>query len=225
VILAPTTYYDKIALRANVGDWICFEQIFRYLCYAPLEKLKPIRTVVDAGANIGLSSIFFTKRLNSPEIIALEPEESNFCQAVRNTKHLYNVKMLKAALWPRKQRLWIHNLTRSGSLGYQVTAISNPKKQEVASFEVLTIPEILDQRGWTTLDLLKIDIEGGERELFGDESCNQWLNKVRVIVVELHDKLMPGCSTAFCRAMATLENIEMSISGENIIIVNKNVAE
>ena len=123
VELSPTAYYDCLSLRPNSGDWIAFEQIFRYLCYGALEPLAPIRTVIDAGANIGLASVFFSKRLGNPQIVALEPEDNNFNQAVRNTRHLPNVEVVKAALWPQHETVNIRNLETSGSLGFQVTTV------------------------------------------------------------------------------------------------------
>jgi len=222
--LRPTSYYDGLALRPNCGDWICFEQIFRYLCYGTLERLTPIRTVIDAGANIGLASVFFTKRLGAPEIVGLEPEDKNFDQAVRNTRHLPNVEILKAALWPRHEKICIRNLTTSGSLGFQVDCAPEPgvRDKQGKQVEALTITDILERRGWESLDLLKVDIEGAENELFADPLHKRWIDRVRITVIELHDWLRPGCSSVFFRAMANLENIEMSLSGENIIIVNKN---
>lgn len=221
VDLAPTPYYDSLSLRPNFADWIAFEQVFRYLCYGGLEKMGPFRTVIDAGANIGLSAVFFSKRLGAPQIVALEPEENNFKQAVYNTQTLPNVEVLGAALWPRQEPLYISNQETSGSLGFQVK--TSTEAPGAAIFKTVTIPEIMQKRGWQTLDLLKIDIEGAEKDLFEEPLHEEWLGRVRVLVIELHDWLRPGCSSAFFRAVAKLDNIEMSLSGENIIILNNNV--
>ena len=96
--------------------------------------------------------------------------------------------------------------------------------QDGSGIAALTIPEILDAEGWSTVDLIKIDIEGAEKELFEHPSHRDWLGRFRILVVELHDWLKPGCSMAFFRAIASLEEVEMSLSGENLIIVNKRVA-
>ncbi len=88
----------------------------------------------------------------------------------------------------------------------------------------LTIPEILDIEGWSTVDLLKIDIEGAEKELFEHPSHRDWQGRFRILVVELHDWLKPGCSMAFFRAIVSLKKVEMSLSGENMIIINKRMA-
>jgi hypothetical protein len=46
--------------------------------------------------------------------------------------------------------------------------------------------------------VLKVDIEGAEREVFADPSA--WIDRVGVIIVELHDRFRTGCSRAFYRA-------------------------
>jgi hypothetical protein len=47
------------------------------------------KTIVDAGANIGTSSIFFAKKYPNARVIAIEPEESNF----DFTKNMSNYKI------------------------------------------------------------------------------------------------------------------------------------
>jgi hypothetical protein len=63
--------------------------------------------------------------------------------------------------------------------------------------------------GGTTIDLLKIDIEGAELVLFGD-TAKQWLPQVRNICIELHGA---DCEEAFFNALADFE-YELEYSGE-----------
>jgi FkbM family methyltransferase len=220
ILLSPTPWYGPIVLRPNHADLIAFEQVFRYLCYGELEKMQPIRTVIDAGANIGLSAIYFSKRLNATEIIGLEPEKGNYNQAIKNTQALSTVKLLNAALWYEPSTVRISNLDTGGGLGFQV----EESRSSDDPVPAMTVTQIMHDRGWRYLDLLKIDIEGAELELFSHPSRREWINRIKVIVVELHDWIRPGCSSAFFKAMADIEEIEMTISGENLIIVNKQVA-
>lgn len=50
------------------------------------------------------------------------------------------------------------------------------------------------------VDVLKIDIEGAEREVF--KTCSPWIKKVGTIVIELHDRFVPGCTDCFREATA-----------------------
>ncbi len=71
------------------------------------------------------------------------------------------------------------------------------------------------------IDLLKIDIEGAELELF-QSNYEQWLPRVKVVVIELHDHLRPGCSSAFNNAINSI-NHRKAQQGENIIIYNQDL--
>ena len=216
VCLHPTEWYNNLFLRPHNTDYQVFNQIFRFTSYGAMESLGDIKTVIDAGANIGLSSVYFSKRLNSPEIVALEPEEKNYAQAVKNIANLTNISLLKKALWSNTGRGSILN-PESSSWDFQIVQDDN------GPIECITVSEILALKKWQTVDLFKIDIEGAEREIFESPEHMQWLNKVRIFAIEFHDNMVPGCSLAFFRAIARLESIEVLFSGENLVVINKNL--
>jgi hypothetical protein len=92
-------------------------------------------------------------------------------------------------------------------------AASNCNK---AAIPAITITDALSYINEERIDLLKLDIEGSELELFTRHS-EQWLNRVRMIAIELHDRFRPGCSEAFYSALHGRKFIQ-EISGENIFI-------
>lgn len=55
------------------------------------------------------------------------------------------------------------------------------------------------------VDLLKMDIEGSEKEVF--EDSDRWIEKVGVIAIELHEEIRPGCKLAMSRATKGFEQI------------------
>lgn len=216
VYLKATDWYDGIFLRPHNSDYEVFNQIFRFTSYGALESLGEIKTVIDAGANIGLSAVYFSKRLKNPEIVALEPEEKNFAQALKNTKKFSRIHLMNKALWSKNLRGSILK-NASTSWDFQIFPdVDGP-------VECITVSEILNRRNWETVDLLKIDIEGAEKEIFQSPEHLQWLHRVRIIVIELHDNMVPGCSLAFFRAISHLESIEFLLSGENLIVINKSL--
>ncbi len=82
--------------------------------------------------------------------------------------------------------------------------------------EAFTIPELIQSAGGGPIDILKLDIEGAEKVLFGP-GCEDWLDSVRVIMIEMHDRFAPGCSSAFYRAIAA-RDFDQLIKGENVAI-------
>jgi hypothetical protein len=81
----------------------------------------------------------------------------------------------------------------------------------------VTIRDLLGIAGGTTIDILKVDIECAEQELFGFDGA-PWLDDVGTVVIELHDWIREGNGTAFYRAISRYD-FRQFIKGENIIIV------
>ena len=92
------------------------------------------------------------------------------------------------------------------------------KKRDNDSIEVISITDLIKKYSLNFIDFLKIDIEGGEVSVFGEESNLQWLNVVKVIALEIHDEFD-------CRD--NIENLlkrngfTLSYSGELTVGVNK----
>ena len=79
-----------------------------------------------------------------------------------------------------------------------------------------TIGDILHHYDASRIDLLKLDIEGSELELFGKETAN-WLDRVEIIAVKLHDRFRPGCAHALYSSLAPRTFVQ-EIRGETIFI-------
>ena len=64
----------------------------------------------------------------------------------------------------------------------------------------VTVRELLESAGASRVDLIKIDIEGSELELFSENA--DWVASVGTLVLELHDRFRPGCREALDGALA-----------------------
>jgi FkbM family methyltransferase len=204
----------NIWLRPDTSDMDVFREVFDECEYAlPFIKIEP-RLVVDAGANIGLTSLYFATRFPQARIVAIEPETSNVELLRRNTAAMPNITVKAGALWPRKTSLSLVD-ENSAKWAFSVKEASTNGEQSI--LPAITLPEILAEAGTNYIDILKLDIEGAEKELFSHGS-QEWLSKIGVIVIELHDRLVPGCSKAFYNAILSRE-FRQVVSGQNIAIV------
>ena len=72
-----------IAIRVGTSDSTIFQQIFTEQEYGPLAALPGPSLILDCGANVGYSAIWFLNRFPSARVIAVEPDLENFrmCQA------------------------------------------------------------------------------------------------------------------------------------------------
>jgi FkbM family methyltransferase len=169
--------------------------------------------IFDIGANVGYASVYFATRFPRARIIAVEPEASNFALLERNTAAFPNVTPVHAALWPHAARLAIGN-PNDDSWAFQVNESAGSAGDSVRG---VSMDQLLEEHDVSRIDILKIDIEGAEKEVF-EPGCESWLAKTRVLVVELHDWFREGCGTAFYAATSRFPFKHFS-SGENVVLV------
>jgi FkbM family methyltransferase len=188
-------------LRTRSSDIDTYDQVIYGREY-DMPGFGNVSTIVDAGANIGLASVFFAHKFPNARIIALEPESSNFDLLSRNLRAYPNVTCLKKALWNQSGSITVFD-PGDGHWGFRTDGDGEPDEtlgKAVGKVDCISLPDLLDQFGIAKLDVLKIDIEGSEKEVF-DASAN-WIDRVDVIVAELHDRFKRGCSRAFYNATA-----------------------
>jgi FkbM family methyltransferase len=202
----------EVTLRGATTDVSCFEKVFVSKEYSLPIDYSP-QVIVDAGANTGMATLYFANRYPAARILAIEPESENFQLLQKNCAGLSNVMLMKAALWPVQRRLTISD-NGAGEWAYSVTEQSATESRNEVS--AITMEDILRKLAVSRIDLLKLDIEGSERELFSTDA-GAWLDRVEYIVVELHDRYRPGCAKALYSALAT-RNFIQEIRGENIFI-------
>ena len=87
-------------LRAGTSDVNVFEQIFVNREYDFKLHNYP-GLIIDGGANIGLASIRFANKFPRAEIIAVEPDNSNFEMLIKNTANYENIRLIKSGIWNR----------------------------------------------------------------------------------------------------------------------------
>lgn len=211
VYLTPAN--RQIAIRLETSDVRCVEQVFLANEYQVPFPGTP-RVIVDAGANIGMATLYFARKFPDAKVIAIEPEASNFALLQINCAGLENVTLIEGALWPTPGTLTIED-EHAEKWGISVVDASRAPGP-AASVSAITIPEILKRFAIAEIDLLKLDIEGAERDLFLG-SPQEWLGRVGMIAIELHDRYRPGCTQALYAALSGKE-FAQEIRGENIFI-------
>ena len=68
------------------------------------------------------------------------------------------------------------------------------------------------------IDILKLDVEGAEKDIFSKNI--DWIPKVKLLIVELHDRIVPGCSREFF-ASTSQYKFEEYRKGENFFLLRK----
>jgi FkbM family methyltransferase len=187
---------NKYILRKQTSDLVAFNQVIIHSEYSMLvefvEKyyqIEKIKYVVDAGANIGLTSLYLSTRFCNAKFLAIEPAPENFSALKSNVLHNKRTQIipLHNALWFERSSMVISNSFRDGQdWSIQVLASSS----ESGHIEALPISEILKLGGFEFIDILKMDIEGSEKKLFDSKEFLDQLLKVKFIAIELHEEVV-----------------------------------
>jgi FkbM family methyltransferase len=200
--VCPEGIRFRVFLRPNTTDTSTYRQVLvahEYDFGLPFEP----RTILDAGANIGMASVYFANRYPSAKIVAIEPEPSNFRMLEKNIAAYPCITAIRAALWPSEGEVSVVAPSgMNGSYGHWGFTVS-----EGAGTPAVTVPAVMRRLKMDGIDLLKIDIEGAELELFSG-AC-EWLEHVRCVMIETHDRLRPGCTQAV-RSVLGAPQIEKS---------------
>lgn len=144
--------------------------------------------IVDAGANIGLSTLYFSAFYPDCTVYALEPAEGTFKRLKKQVEnnHLNNIHLFNKGLWNTETSLVGDFNFRDGQDWSFRLRDALPNEKPI--FTTMTIESILKQVNSSFIDLIKIDIEGGETALFSLENDFSWLRMTKVIVIEIHDE-------------------------------------
>jgi FkbM family methyltransferase len=213
VIVRPRGREHALALRLGSSDIPTFRKVLVDCEYELPVSFEP-KTILDAGANVGLSAVYFASRFPSARIVAIEPERANFELLLRNVAPYPNVTCLRKALVGVPRTVSIVD-PGEGSWAFQAAQVGDERAAHIDEVEGVTVSEVMRTFGWTHIDLLKLDIEGSEKEVF--EAGRPWIDSVDIIVAELHDALRRGCSLAFYSATASFR--QEFHKGENVFLV------
>jgi len=183
-----------VMLRLHTSDTEAFDGVIRKREYE-LALAHPPSVIFDVGANIGLAAVWFASRFPNARVFALEPEPSNYALLCRNAAPYPGIVPIQAALWPESGTIGLVD-PGTGHWGFRTVAEATGDSGVAA----VSIPDLLARYGIDRIDLLKIDIEGAEREIFSTSA--PWIACVGVIAAELHDHLAPGATHAFEAATA-----------------------
>ncbi len=181
-----------INIRTKTSDLSVYEKVVINEEYKLPEWIDP-KTIIDAGANIGISSLYFSLIYPQAMIIAIEPESSNFAMLKDNTASQRRIHLVRAAIWNENKMLNLYGETNSD---FQVG-----DGYEGDDIDGVTLDELMRRLSIDYIDVLKVDIEGAEKEVF--DSSEKWIEKVGMLVIELHERFRPGCEKAVRNAAAT----------------------
>ncbi len=221
--------HRRIRLRTRSSDIQTYYQIFiaREYDFSHLPQAErfhsgakttasgaPPITIVDCGANVGCSVIWFATEFPGAEIVAIEPDSVNFDLLNQNVAGLGNVRTIRAALWSSQTRVVISN-PDSEPWAFRTEALGANTGRDRPLIDAVTMDVLLANHSRSASLIVKIDIEGAERDVFSKNTS--WIEDVDLLIIELHDWMLPwqGNGRAFFAAVAA-KPIDYVWRGENL---------
>ena len=174
-----------------------------------MDAVEEPQLILDCGANVGYTAVYFLTRFPRAKLIAIEPDLENFDLLQRNLAPFRSRSTaLRSAIWSHETGLtWEESSLRAGNeMGRELRP---PHQGEEPVMMGTTILDLLNKSGLDRVDILKIDIERAEKDLF-ESNFEPWLSRTDHIVIELHDK---ECKDIFFQAIAD-QNFAISNLGE-----------
>jgi FkbM family methyltransferase len=195
-----------------------FDQIFVAEEYACLLDLQQVSIVIDLGAHVGFTAAFFLSCFAGSRLIAVEPDDRNFELCRRNlAPYGDRPRLLHGAVWSRCTELSLSRATSRAGLesARQVKELELEPIPCGGRIEAWDMAALIEMAQCRTVDLLKVDIERAELELFR-EVAPAWLHKVRNLCIELHGA---DCEAVFFRSLSAFD-YDLCRSGELTICRN-----
>lgn len=192
------TKYKDLGISARLrkrpsSDMDVFRDIYLVKAYKPVAdayiknfKFDGNLNIIDAGANIGLTTIFLSQIFAKARFICIEPDSANFDSLTFNLEAngISNVEKIKGGIWSKNAHLKIVNDFRDKN----DWAFRVEETMDNTGLEAFSISYLANKYKMETIDILKIDIEGSEKEIFGDYSDQSFLAQTKCIAIEIHDE-------------------------------------
>ena len=179
--------------------------------------------IIDAGANIGASPLWFSLAYPEAFIFAIEPEINNFQLLELNTASVPHKMNFLGAIASDVGLAAVHDPGFS-DWAFRIEKIAADCAAPGSTVKTISPRAILSCTTKENLApfILKVDIEGAEADLFSEPT--DWLDQFPLVAIELHDWMFPfsGSSRSFLKAMAS-HDFDFVHRGENIFCFNRGL--
>ncbi len=200
---------SPVYFRPHTSDVGVFRGVFQAHAYACLNHVRDPGLIIDCGANVGYSALYFLQRYPNAHLIAVEPDPGNYAVLECNlAPYRDRVRLIRAGIWSHSTQLRMNETPYLDGREWarQVRECFSGENGDIPAVD---LGSLLSESGFKTISILKIDIERAEAEVFA-RNYEQWVGKVDNMAIEIHDD---ECERIFLRAIAGV-SFMLSKSGE-----------
>jgi FkbM family methyltransferase len=171
-------------LRIRWGDIYTLEEVFHQVQYKLSAPLPAQPVIVDVGAHIGVSALWFLAQYAGARLIAIEPEPENLRLLSVNLRAQPGTTVVPAAATSHNGEVTLFTAAQSA----MHSLIDHPDSTGHINVPAIRLDHYLGSQGIGWIDLLKMDVEGSEMTVL--EGLGALLNRVGRIVGEVHEGMV-----------------------------------
>jgi FkbM family methyltransferase len=179
--------------------------VFRYTFFKgyhlPPLPLNKDCTILDLGANIGLTMVDFKQTYPHCKIWGFEMDKANYLLAQKNIDGLNDCWVENKAIW--HEAGIVQYATNVEVDAYNISEQPKVNDATYQEVEAWSLEDVFEKYNLTKVDYIKMDIEGAEKSVLRTGKRN-WLKKVNCLNIEIHDP------TFLSEAMQILESFGFS---------------
>ncbi len=195
--LEPRDALHPVLCRTRGSDLYVFEHVFLERQYLCLNGVRSPELIVDCGANVGYTSVYFLTRFPRAHVIAIEPDTENFRLLQENLRpYGGRAEAINSGVWSHSCGLVMAEAPYRDGLAW-ARQVRECRPGEQAQMTAISLDDILQRSGAPRISILKVDIERAEAVVFS-ANYESWLGRVDNIAIELHDE---ECAGVFRRAI------------------------
>ena len=171
--------------------------------------------IIDAGANVGYSALYFAHKVPTAVVVAIEADRGTFEVLCKNVASNKRIKPIHAAVWSHEKGV---SMTAEGENNSWAGRVSEYGSRVPSLLLPSTFADIPNGRRL----VVKLDVEGAEAEIC--KASPEILHEVPCIMIEPHDWLLPGAGTvsSLFNALAG-RRVDTLLRGENLLIVDSSL--
>jgi FkbM family methyltransferase len=164
---------------SNAPEMLVIKEILAEGIYEVPQPPHETRVIVDLGANVGAATAFFLERFPSARVVAVEPDPTTYRKLAANVGRDSRVTLIHAAVTGR-QSTYAELFASKASWDSRVVPGPSPGTVRVPAG---TLEQILQRIGIDRVDILKIDVEGMEHQIFATPGPQ---DSAQLLIGEVH---------------------------------------
>lgn len=175
-------------IEANFWGHI-FEEVYKTGLFESLTpKVRENSVVIDCGANVGITSYYFSSRFET--VYAIEPAKEHFDVLTHMLSYnkIENVKPFQFALSMKdgKEKFYHYSNKTMFSLYGNIMGTGGLAQTGFEEVPLKRLDTFVTEQKIKHIDLLKLDVEGVEFEILGSDSFTKVAPIIDSVVVEVH---------------------------------------